>query len=52
MPKYITTEYKGKGYVCRIHKPILSAEERKKREEACKKSIVEFYKETGGKNGV
>lgn len=52
MPEYITTEYRGKGYICRIHKPVLTKEEYNKRVEACKKAIVEFYKETGGKNGV
>lgn len=46
---YRVTEYKGKNSIVRIHRPILSAEERKAREEEVKKALVRFYKETRGK---
>jgi hypothetical protein len=34
------------GYVVRVHHPNLTEEERAKREEAIKKALIEFYKET------
>lgn len=46
---YQVTEYKGNNCIVRIHRPILSAEERKAREEEVKKALVRFYKETRGK---
>ena len=46
MIEYEVTERIGKGYVARIHKPILTPEERKAREEEAKKALVRFYKET------
>ncbi len=43
--EYITKEYKGNGYIGRVHIPILSEEENAKRIEECKKALVEFAKE-------
>lgn len=40
--EYITTEYKGNGYVCRIHKPILTEEERARRLKEVEKALIEF----------
>jgi hypothetical protein len=40
--KYETTEYKGKGCTVRVHRPILTKEERNKREEAIKKALCQF----------
>jgi len=37
------------GYVVRIHRPVLTDEERKKREEEIRKALVEFYKECNKK---
>lgn len=34
------------GCVVRIHRPNLTEEERKVREEQIKKALIEFYKET------
>ena len=34
--------------VVRIHRPTLTAEERKRREEKIKAALVQFYKETRG----
>ena len=41
------------GCVVRIHRPTLSEEERKIREEEIIKALIEFYKEThkGERNG-
>lgn len=47
--KYNTTEYKGENCTVRIHRPILTAEERKAREDEAKKALVRFYKETRSK---
>lgn len=49
MPEYAVTEYKCKNYIARIHRPILTDEERKVREENIKAAVVQFYKETRGK---
>ena len=38
--------------VVRIHRPTLTAEERKRREEKLKAALVQFYKETRGKQNV
>lgn len=46
MTEYQVTEYKGKNCTVRIHRPILTEEERKAREEEVKKALVRFYKET------
>ena len=46
MDKYRTTEYKGKGCIVRIHRPILTKEEREKRENEIKIALVQFAKET------
>lgn len=40
--KYTVTEVKGKNYIARIHKPILTAEERRAREDEVKKALVQF----------
>lgn len=45
MIEYQTTEYKTEKCIVRVHKPILTEEERKKREEEVKKAIIEFEKE-------
>jgi cobalamin biosynthesis Co2+ chelatase CbiK len=50
--KYEVTEYKNEKCTVRIHKPILTAEERKAREEETKKALVTFYKETRSKCNV
>lgn len=42
MDKYIVTEYKYDNCTVRIHKPILTAEERRKREERVKEVLAEF----------
>ena len=34
------------GYVVRVHRPNLTKEERRIREEKIKKALIEFYKET------
>jgi hypothetical protein len=52
MVEYQVTVVKGKNYTARIRKPILSEEERKLREEAVKKVLVQFYIETRGKQYV
>ena len=46
---YEVTERKGKNYTARIHRPILTEEERKAREENVKAAMVRFYKETRSK---
>ena len=46
---YQVTEHLGEKCIVRIHKPILSEEERKKREENIKTALVRFYKETRSK---
>lgn len=43
--RYETTIHEDEKCIARVHKPILSAEERKTREEAIKKAIVALYKE-------
>lgn len=45
MSKYQVTEHKGEKCIVRIHKPILTEEEEKVREEHIKASLVKFYKE-------
>jgi hypothetical protein len=50
--EYTVKEYKGKGYTAIIRKPILTAEERRKREAEVRKALVEFGREMlrSGKN--
>ena len=48
--KYRTTEYRNEKCIVRVHRPILSAEEKSKRIEEVKTAIVRFYKETRGTN--
>ena len=43
---YLTTEYRDKGCIVRVHRPILTSEERKRREEEVKLALIRFYKET------
>ena len=44
--KYNTSVIKGDGYIVRVHKPILTVEERKAREEVVKEALVNYIKET------
>ena len=46
MSKYETTEYRDGKCIVRVHRPILTAEERKRREEEVKLALIRFYKET------
>ncbi len=43
--RYETTIYESEKCIARIHRPILTDEERKVREEAVRKAIIEVYKE-------
>lgn len=45
MTEYQVTEYKNDKCIVRVHKPILTVEERKAREEEIKKALVKFAKE-------
>ncbi len=45
MADYQVTEYKNDKCIVRVHKPILTIEERKAREEEIKKALVRFIKE-------
>ena len=49
MTEYKVTEHKSENCIVRIHRPILTAEERKAREEDVKNALVKFYKETRSK---
>ena len=51
MDTYITTEYRGKGYIARVHKPILTPEERAKRIKVVEEALIEFAKERARANG-
>ena len=42
MPEYKVTVYEDEKCIVRVHKPILTAEERKAREEVIKAAIVQF----------
>ncbi len=44
--EYQVTIHEDEKCIVRVHKPILSAEERKAREDEIKKALVTFYKET------
>lgn len=44
--KYKTTRFENEKCIVRIHKPILTAEEREARVQDVKKALVKFYKET------
>lgn len=44
--EYITTVHKGKGYIARVHKPILTEEERARRIKEVEKALIEFAIET------
>ena len=50
--KYKTTEYKDEKCTVRIHRPILTAEEKKIRIDNVKKAMVRFYKETKEMRGI
>lgn len=39
---YTVTEYEDEKCIVRVHKPILTAEERRAREEEVKKALVAF----------
>ncbi len=43
MGEYVTTVVHRANYTAVIHKPILSDEERKRREDEVKKALVKFY---------
>ena len=43
--KYETTVRKGNGYIVRIHKPILTKEERDEREKEIKSALCVFGRE-------
>ena len=43
--EYTTQTFKHKNAIIRVHSPILTQEERKKREEAIKLALVDFMKE-------
>ncbi len=45
MIEYQVTEHKSEKCIVRIHKPILTAEERKAREEEVKAALVQFERE-------
>lgn len=45
MIEYTVTEYKYPNCTVRIHKPILTPEERRKREAVVRKALVEFGRE-------
>lgn len=42
MVEYQVTVHESENCIARVHKPILSAEERKKREDDVKKALVKF----------
>lgn len=44
--KYEVKEYNRGNYIAVIRKPILTPEERKAREDECRKAMIRFYKET------
>lgn len=46
MTEYQVTEHKTDKCIVRIHKPILTAEERIERENKIKAALVQFYKES------
>lgn len=48
---YEIIESRGKNYIARVRRPILTAEERKAREDEVKKVLVEFGRERC-KNGT
>ena len=43
--KYETTEYKSEGCTVRVHKPIRTKEEQRKRDEEIKKALCRFERE-------
>ena len=45
MIEYETTEFVGDGYRGKIHKPILTAEERHRREAEQKKALARYARE-------
>lgn len=45
MPEYQTFEFVGDGYKCKVHKPILSPEERLRREAETKKALARYARE-------
>ena len=46
MAEYQVKEYKNDKCIVRVHKPILTVEERKAREEEIKNALVKFIKES------
>ena len=49
MIEYQVTEHKAKNCIVRVHKPILSDEERNKREEEVKTALNRFGRERRSK---
>ena len=45
MPEYRVTEHHREKYTVRIHKPILTEEELKAREDDVKKALIKYGKE-------
>lgn len=43
--KYETLVFKGEGCTVRVHRPILTKEEQRKREEELKKALCRFERE-------
>lgn len=51
MVEYQVTEYKNDKCVVRVHKPILTVEEKKAREDEIKNALVKWAKERMKNNG-
>ena len=45
MPEYKVTEYKDENCIVRIHKPILTAEEKERRLQEVRKALAEYGRE-------
>ena len=48
---YQVTEYRDEKCIVRVHRPILTVEERKIREEEVRKALIRFEKERIKNNG-
>jgi hypothetical protein len=51
MAEYQVTEYRDEKCIVRVHRPILTDEEREAREEEIRKALVRFEKERMKFNG-
>lgn len=45
MVEYQVTEHRGKNCIVRIHKPILTEEEQRAREERIKEALIQYGRE-------